>query len=139
MMTRAVVNCFCKTTASARLWLYLKRLYFISSAIAYCISPYASSMLGFLVSVYFMFPFAVQNTFEPSFKPCSIIAIQTKFRSFKGLNRTKLNLASKTVKLPINGERIFLKYDRSVNYLIKITIRIKTDGRVACQQFKALS
>ena len=39
---KAVVNCLFKTTASARLWLYLKRLYFISSAIAYCISPYAS-------------------------------------------------------------------------------------------------
>ena len=36
------MNCFCKTTASARLWLYLKRLYFMSSAIANCISPYAS-------------------------------------------------------------------------------------------------
>ena len=36
------MNCFCKTTVSARLSLYLKRLYFISSAIAYCISPYAS-------------------------------------------------------------------------------------------------
>ena len=36
------MNCFFETTASARLWLYLKHLYFISSAIAYCISPYAS-------------------------------------------------------------------------------------------------
>ena len=36
---KAEVNCFCKTTASARLWLYLKHLHFISSAIAYCISP----------------------------------------------------------------------------------------------------
>ena len=26
---KAVVNFFCKTTASARLWLYLMRLYFI--------------------------------------------------------------------------------------------------------------
>ena len=40
------MNCFCKTTASARLWLYLKRLYLISSAIAYCISPYASFYAG---------------------------------------------------------------------------------------------
>ena len=38
--------CFCKTTASATLWLYLKRLYFISSAIAYCISPYVSFCAG---------------------------------------------------------------------------------------------
>ena len=37
---------FCETTASARLMLYLKRLYFISSAIAYCISPYASFYAG---------------------------------------------------------------------------------------------
>ena len=43
---KTVVNCFCKTIASARLWLYLKRLYFISSAIAYCISPYASFYAG---------------------------------------------------------------------------------------------
>ena len=43
---KAVVNCFGKTTAFARLWLYLKRLYFISSAIAYCISPYASFYAG---------------------------------------------------------------------------------------------
>ena len=40
------MNCFCKITASARLWLYLKSLYFISSAIAYCISPYASFYTG---------------------------------------------------------------------------------------------
>ena len=33
-------NCFW------RLWLYLKRLYFISSTIAYCISPYASFCAG---------------------------------------------------------------------------------------------
>ena len=43
---KAVVNCFCETTASASLWLYLKRLYFISSVIAYCISPYASFYAG---------------------------------------------------------------------------------------------
>ena len=43
---KAVVNCFCKTTASARLSLYLKRLYFISSAITFCISPYASFYAG---------------------------------------------------------------------------------------------
>ena len=43
---KAVVNCFCETTASARLWLYLKRLYFISIDIAYCISPYASFYAG---------------------------------------------------------------------------------------------
>ena len=43
---KAIVNCCCKTTASARLWLYLKRLYVISSAIAYCISPYASFYAG---------------------------------------------------------------------------------------------
>ena len=30
----------------ARVWLYLKRLYFISSAIAYCILPYASFYVG---------------------------------------------------------------------------------------------
>ena len=30
----------------ARVWLYLKRLYFISSVIAYCISPYASFYAG---------------------------------------------------------------------------------------------
>ena len=36
------MNCFSERTASARLWLYRKRLYFISSAIAYCILPYAS-------------------------------------------------------------------------------------------------
>ena len=30
----------------ARAWLYLKRLYFISSIIAYCISPYASFYAG---------------------------------------------------------------------------------------------
>ena len=30
----------------ANLWLYLKRLYFISSGIAYCISPYASFYAG---------------------------------------------------------------------------------------------
>ena len=29
MIYKAVVNCFSKTTASVRLWLYLKRLYFI--------------------------------------------------------------------------------------------------------------
>ena len=40
------MNCLCETTTSARLWLYLKRLYFISSAIAYCISPYASFYAG---------------------------------------------------------------------------------------------
>ena len=40
------MNCFCKTTASARPWLYLKRLYFSSSAIAYYISPYASFYAG---------------------------------------------------------------------------------------------
>ena len=40
------MNCFCKTTASARLGLYLKRLYFISSAIAYCILPYAYFYAG---------------------------------------------------------------------------------------------
>ena len=43
---KVVVNCFCKTTASARLWLYLKRLYFISSAITYCISMYSSFYAG---------------------------------------------------------------------------------------------
>ena len=40
------MNCFCETTASARLWLYFKRLYLISSAIAYCISLYASFYAG---------------------------------------------------------------------------------------------
>ena len=40
------MNCFSETTASARLWLYVKRLYFISSALAYCISPYASFYAG---------------------------------------------------------------------------------------------
>ena len=40
------MNCFCKTSASARLWLYVKRLYSISNAIAYCISPYASLYAG---------------------------------------------------------------------------------------------
>ena len=40
------MTCLCESTASARLWLYLKRLYFISSAIAYCISPYSSFYAG---------------------------------------------------------------------------------------------
>ena len=40
------MNCLCKTTASARLWLYLKRLCLFSSAIAYCISSYASFYAG---------------------------------------------------------------------------------------------
>ena len=44
------MNCFCKTTAAARLWLYLTRLCFILSAIAYCISPYASFYAGFSCS-----------------------------------------------------------------------------------------
>ena len=56
MMTRlwwqGDVNCFCETTASARLWLYLKRLYFISSAIAYWISPYASFYAGLSCLLY---------------------------------------------------------------------------------------
>ena len=43
---KAVMNCFCETTVSASLWLYLKRLYFISSSIAYCILPYASFYAG---------------------------------------------------------------------------------------------
>ena len=30
----------------ANAWLYLKRLYFISSGIAYCIAPYASFYAG---------------------------------------------------------------------------------------------
>ena len=50
-------NCFCKTTASARLWLYLKRLYFISSAIAYCISPYASFYAGLSCCLLKLFEF----------------------------------------------------------------------------------
>ena len=41
-----MVNCLCMTTTSARLCLYLKRFYLISSAIAYCISPYASFYAG---------------------------------------------------------------------------------------------
>ena len=45
------MNCFCETTASARLWLYLKRLYFISSAIVYCISPYVSFYAGLSCSI----------------------------------------------------------------------------------------
>ena len=59
------MNCFCETTASARLWLYLKRLYFISSAIAYCISPYASFYAGLSCNT------SLQNNFakfgEPAF------------------------------------------------------------------------
>ena len=36
----------------ARLWLYVKRFYFISSVIAYCISPYASYYAGLSCCVY---------------------------------------------------------------------------------------
>ena len=46
---KAVVNSFCETTASARLWLYLKRLYFISSVQHIAFRRMPASMLGFLV------------------------------------------------------------------------------------------
>ena len=50
------MNCFCKTTASARLWLYLMSLYFVSSAIPYCISPYASLCWAFLFNFLLILP-----------------------------------------------------------------------------------
>ena len=65
---KAVVNCFCKTTASARLWLYIdKRLYFkyysllhfavrqlLCWAFLYGIRPSAAGLVMFLQILFFI-------------------------------------------------------------------------------------
>ena len=58
------MNGFCETTASARLWLYLKHLYFISSAIAYCISPYASFYAELSCLIFFSWYFLSFISFD---------------------------------------------------------------------------
>ena len=47
----------------ARVWLYIKRLYFISSGIAYCISPYASFYAGLSCLYLLQFTTYFQLTF----------------------------------------------------------------------------
>ena len=74
------------------MWLYLKRLYFISSAIAYCISPYASFYAGLSCCNYqYTITALLRNTFSAcifKFNPqklhsignCSIVAgLETSF------------------------------------------------------------
>ena len=62
-----------------RVWLYLKRLYFISSVIAYCILPYASlSMLGFLVSS-FLLSFLLLSLCKVHNKQSTPVEYRTRF------------------------------------------------------------
>ena len=70
-----------KIGGRARVGLYLKRLYFISSGIAYCISPYASFYAG--LSCYKCLKHALCSSNNVLLSVASLCKLSKEFKTFK--------------------------------------------------------
>ena len=118
------MNCFCKTTASARLWLYLKRLYFKCSRLlhfAVCQLLCWASLSSYVASR--SFPFLIDgipSSILPSLAVSQRLFLRPIFFMYTTQLSTLITQSSVSSHLYADDTQLFISFI-SMNFTIAIS------------------